>query len=137
LAVPLRVGLSVPIFARGRQRISTTIPNGKMRIFMPLKKVFKILFVFYFITLAVIPCYDKDECGNETELTQVSQQNEKTPDLCTPFCICSTCVTFFEPTSPVNSTAFIAVVNSSYSQQTDSKAISISIPVWQPPKLSC
>ncbi len=102
-----------------------------------MKKLVCILFSVYFISLAIIPCGDKDDC-NEYKQVQTSQTDHKeqhSDEACTPFCVCSCCATLFlikdfHPTiTQVNST------NTVYRSHPEFKTSSAIIPIWQPPKL--
>lgn len=60
-------------------------------------KYFALIFLLYFVALAILPCGDRHlECNNTTHET-VSHQNQSTPngrhDLCSPLCTCGCCGT--------------------------------------------
>ncbi len=110
--------------------------NFKICIFVSLKKAFYILFCFYFISLAVVPCGDKDDCNeiihNETSQNTGDHQDES----CTPFCVCSCCATHFVVIPFQEIGTQIAEINSIYTVQPESKISSAIIAIWQPPKLA-
>jgi hypothetical protein len=103
-----------------------------------LKRAFYILFSIYFISLAIVPCGDKDDC-NEIKHEQCSQSDNKEPhsdEACTPFCVCSCCATHFVVKSFQSLQNQIAVINTVYTVHPESKTSAAVIPIWQPPKLA-
>lgn len=108
----------------------------KILIFASLKKVFYILFCFYFISLAVMPCEDKGDC-NEIKHNQTSQNTENHQDeICTPFCICSCCGTHLFIKDFETTLNQIATINTIFTVHKESKISSAVIAIWQPPKIS-
>jgi len=105
-----------------------------------LKKAIYILFTFYFIALAVLPCTAKDDCADESGVvangTQQHQENDQ-DECCTPFCVCSTCAAHFLIQDFCPSLEQSTVVNSVYTVQKDAEICSAIIPIWQPPKVVC
>ncbi|HRG02361.1 MAG TPA: hypothetical protein PKZ75_14680 [Bacteroidia bacterium] len=101
-----------------------------------MKKAFYILFCFYFISLAVMPCGDKDDC-NELKHEQTSQNSgDHQDEVCTPFCVCSCCATHFVVKPFQSIQTQIAVINTVYTVHPESETSTAVIPVWQPPKLA-
>lgn len=110
----------------------------KILIFVKLKKAFYILFSFYFISLAMIPCGDKDDC-NEMKHEQTAQNNggeQHSDEACTPFCVCSCCATHFVVKPFQSIQTQIAVINTVFTVHSESETSTAVIPVWQPPKLA-
>ncbi len=101
-----------------------------------MKRAFYIIFCFYFILLAVIPCGDEGEC-NEVKHEQTSQNSgDHENEICTPFCVCSCCATHFvvKPFQTIHTQ--IAEINSKYIVHPESEISTAVIVIWQPPKLA-
>ena len=95
-----------------------------------------ILFCFYFLSLAVLPCGDKDDC-NEIKHEQTAQNNEDHDhEICTPFCVCSCCATHFVMRPFQYTQNQVVVINTVYTVHPESETSTAIIPVWQPPKLA-
>lgn len=98
------------------------------------------LFTAYLLVLMVMPCNEHEaESNAKQELTQGNDNHSHKDDeldLCTPFCICNSCVAaiilqsqfeinFFIPATPGSKTSnFYKSVNSQFHGS-----------IWQPPKL--
>jgi hypothetical protein len=106
-------------------------------IFVQLKRALYILFCFYFIYLAAMPCGDKGDC-NEINPTaaQSTHQEEHQDEMCTPFCICSCCATHFLVKDFPPTLKPVAVINTVYTVHKESKISSAIISIWQPPKIA-
>lgn len=101
-----------------------------------MKKAFYILFCIYFLSLAVMPCGDKEDC-NELIHEQTSQNTgDHQDEVCTPFCACSCCATQFVVKSFQSVHTQIAEINTIYTVHPESKPSTAVIPIWQPPKIS-
>jgi hypothetical protein len=103
-----------------------------------LKKAFYILFSLYFITLAAIPCGDKDDCNepNCTTQTAQNQHEDHQDEACTPFCVCSCCATHYVNNSATNQIVIASIEVKSYHDAPTSKVMGAVLPIWQPPKLA-
>lgn len=106
-------------------------------------KLFWLIFSFYILTLAVIPCCGNENCTKEVSTT-ISQnsnpnQHKHQSEQCTPFCSCALC-----PAS-----AFYQIINSikfkekivSFEREIQLSLYSFiyskefSSTIWQPPKI--
>lgn len=104
-----------------------------------MKKVFHILFSLYFITLAFIPCGDKEDCSafKQSETSQQEHKQDHSEELCTPFCVCSCCATpFLIVKDFYSSLQQIEIINIVYTEHKESKTSTPIISIWQPPKIS-
>lgn len=103
-----------------------------------MKKAFHILFCIYFIALVIVPCGDKDDCNeiNHSEISQTTDHQEHSGELCTPFCSCACCATHFISKDFHSAVSIVAVINTVYTVHKESKISSAIIPIWQPPKLA-
>jgi hypothetical protein len=64
--------------------------------FDPVKKVFTLIFSFYLLALAVMPCSDKDDCkylsaDQSTFTTTDHSDHDSDTEHCSPFCMCACC----------------------------------------------
>jgi hypothetical protein len=104
-------------------------------------KLFTLIFSFYMLGLSFLPCADVDECNNNFEtMASIGVGHEKhshDKEDCTPFCVCSCCATsiFFAPSvqHKIENKLF---QNTVYPLYKISYSSSISLSIWQPPKLS-
>ena len=93
------------------------------------------------LALSCLPCADGDiqaasNDGIKTEVAHSQQQDEDHEDACSPFCQCICCAGV-----SVNHIVTIAIVPApqasiNHSSFHNSSIAEVSIPVWQPPKLS-
>ncbi len=109
----------------------------KFHIFVWLKRIFYILFAFYFAALAFTPCSDKEDCNEVNhEQTAQNQNHEHQDEACTPFCVCSCCATHVVNTTFQNQFVIASIEVSSYREIPTSKVQGAVLPIWQPPQLS-
>ncbi len=104
-------------------------------------KLLSFLLAFCFLSLAVIPCSDKDNCEN-TPMKTIShvqstpnQDTQHEDGLCSPLCMCHCCggVTIIYEQPFDFAVNYPSVKNSIYSESSISE---IAYPIWQPPKIS-
>lgn len=106
---------------------------------MQLKKLFHILFSFYFIALAFIPCGDEEACSalKQSETSEQSHKEDHSEEFCTPFCVCSCCSSpFLIKKDFYSSLQQIEITNTVYTVHEESKTSTPIISIWQPPKIS-
>lgn len=105
-------------------------------------RIISILFSFYMLWLALVPCHDKEdamEWNTATDFFTVDNHSQHAQDIetCSPFCVCSCCgqtvaiqmfhSTFLKPfVSPKAQESFVL----------DNYLPSFSASHWQPPKIS-
>lgn len=103
-----------------------------------LKRAFYILFAFYFLSLAVVPCSDNEPCddGCGTEMTHHESENDHSEETCTPFCVCSCCAAHIVVNTIDNQIVIASIEVRSYCETPTSKVQGAILPIWQPPKLA-
>jgi hypothetical protein len=105
--------------------------------FVPLKKIFCILFPIYFIALVVMPCSDKENCNGiyPTQLSQLNHHAEHSDEICSPFCVCACCATHFLVNDFLPVLNQVSVINTIYTDHNVAQTSSTIVSIWQPPKL--
>ncbi|WP_353959039.1 DUF6660 family protein [Mucilaginibacter myungsuensis] len=105
-------------------------------------KCLAILFSFYMILLAVLPCRDMDDFGGSektfTTITKSHSADEKAgKETCTPFCTCACCSTV-RTITPYHPTISICVqeVKQKFGRPEVPALLEQSLSVWQPPQIS-
>ena len=106
--------------------------------FVPLKKIFHILFSIYFIALVVVPCSDKDDCDevNSTQVSQTTHHEDRSNEVCSPFCVCSCCAAHFLVKEFRPTLNQIAIISTVYTIHKESKTSAAITSIWQPPKIA-
>jgi len=104
-------------------------------------KLLAFVMAFLILALSCLPCADGDvqtvSIDNiKTEVGHSEQEDNDHEDACSPFCHCICCAGV-----SVNHVMAIAIVPASqssinHSSFHNSSIAEVSIPVWQPPKLS-
>jgi hypothetical protein len=105
-------------------------------------KFFTLIFSFYLLALAVMPCSDKDDCNymsadQSTLATTDHSDHDNDTENCSPFCLCACCgqsiSSTFYPTALYNLTPVptqdIPVYNAPFVSE-------VYLSIWQPPKIS-
>jgi len=105
-------------------------------------KLFTLIFSFYLLALAVLPCSDKEDCkymGSEqtTFSTTDHSDHEQDTEHCSPFCMCACCgqtcgFIYYQTDLGLNfptTSQKIVVYQSSFVSE-------VSFSIWQPPKIS-
>jgi hypothetical protein len=108
--------------------------------FAPMK-LFWLIFSFYILALAAIPCCESDKCVKEinTTISQNPNHNQHQSELCTPFCSCALCPAsaFYETINLIKfrerNISFEREIQVSLYSFIYTKEFSSTI--WQPPKL--
>ena len=102
-----------------------------------MKKSLHIIFIFYLITLALVPCVDSASFSDlNCEKVQQAENGNQHDEICTPFCVCSCCSSQVVMNSFPKVISGIALTLPDYIIQKDSKISSAIISIWQPPKLA-
>jgi len=110
-------------------------------------KFFAVIMAFLVLTLSCLPCADdafamnigkvkSDSYRMEAIQQQNQQDNPDHDDACSPFCHCTCCAGF-----PVNNNSFavsslVIFCSKSFASYLPDNTIEVSLPVWQPPRLS-
>jgi hypothetical protein len=104
-------------------------------------KYLTIIFSFYMVILAVLPCRDRDDFADMVK-SYTSIQNSHSGDekagqeTCPPFCTCACCSTVRTLTPQLTTTTiFIQQVSRTYSEAPVHAVREQSISIWQPPRL--
>jgi len=103
-----------------------------------LKNFFYIFFCFYFIALTAKPCADKANCNEfkQTEMSKHDHQEKHADEICTPMCVCACCATNVVINDYPSTIIELTEMKTVYRVQKDSKISSITLSIWQPPKLA-
>ncbi|PZR23787.1 MAG: hypothetical protein DI539_02105 [Flavobacterium psychrophilum] len=104
-----------------------------------IRQIFTILLTVYLLFLMAMPCSDEHESANEQNyISQSSDNSTHADELCTPFCICSSCIASFVH-QPSFEFDFI-IPQSVYNNRTQSFYQSVKSSffgsIWQPPKIA-
>ncbi|MCK6541163.1 hypothetical protein L6Q79_00615 [bacterium] len=115
---------------------------GGLPYICSVKKILTLIFSFYLLALAVMPCSDKDDCkyhGSEQSTFATTDHSDHDSDTenCSPSCMCACCgqsmTNIFYPTALYNLTPFASqdflVYNASFVSE-------VYLSIWQPPKIS-
>ena len=100
-------------------------------------KFFCLIFAFYTLSISVMPCndvHDKAESSIST-VAEAQDHHQDHNDICSPFCICSCCQSFFALTSFPDVAIYSFTGSSNFSFYTEKFYSSSSASIWQPPKL--
>jgi hypothetical protein len=105
-------------------------------------KLFTLIFSFYLLALAVMPCSDMEDCNypsadQSTFATTDHSDHDSDTENCSPFCMCACCgqsiTNIFYPTALYNPTPVvkqdIPIYNASFISE-------VYLSIWQPPKIS-
>lgn len=105
-------------------------------------KFFTLLFSFYMLVLAVMPCSDIEDFHTSVSKSSISpskhSDDESKTDHCSPFCICACCgqsisnifySTYYNSFTPIETLMEYPIHNTSFISEVFS-------PIWQPPKIS-
>ncbi len=102
-----------------------------------IKSILTLVFAFYMLAMALIPCADVCDDGHEvtTSINSAQEHHEEHSDLCSPFCSCSCCasqITFahFQSLEIIKNSVVRSFITLN---QVFHHSIYFSI--WQPPKL--
>ncbi|MBK6819564.1 MAG: hypothetical protein IPH78_07780 [Bacteroidetes bacterium] len=107
-----------------------------------MKKVLTLLFSFYLLALAVMPCSDKDDCkymsaDQSTYTTTDHSDHDSDTENCSPFCMCACCGQTFSSSFTNYSLALhVPVSVEKFPLYNASFASEVYLSIWQPPKLS-
>ena len=102
-------------------------------------KILSFIFAIYFLTLAIIPCGNKECSDNGKKSTVLVQSNScqdtnHEDEVCSPLCMCHCCGGVTLVCDIINNTIVLnsTELNSLYSPHNISE---VSISIWQPPKV--
>jgi hypothetical protein len=107
-----------------------------------VKKVLTLLFSFYLLALAVMPCSDKDDCkypsGEQTTFaTTDHSDHDNDTENCSPFCMCACCgQSFSSPFSHYSLSLHVPVSLEKFPVYNASFVSEVYLSIWQPPKIS-
>ncbi|MDR6300266.1 DUF6660 family protein [Mesonia maritima] len=100
-------------------------------------KLLTILFSFYFLGLAVIPCSDSD--SQETDTVSVVSENNNhhssAADLCTPFCQCHCCHVHMLNFAPISFEVLAPEISKEETLHFNNSGIDFSQELLQPPRV--
>jgi hypothetical protein len=105
-------------------------------------KLFTLIFSFYLLALAVMPCSDKEDCkypspDQSSFATTDHSDHDSDTESCSPFCMCACCgqsiINIFYPTALYNPTP---VVKQNFPVYNASFISEMYLSIWQPPKIS-
>ena len=92
------------------------------------------------LVLSCMPCMDEvDAAESKTTIeisTTTNQQEHSDEDNCSPFCTCSCCASCVFISHSVLLTQIILSATEKKADHLPAAISEISLPVWQPPKLS-
>ncbi len=102
-------------------------------------KFFALIFTFYMLGLACLPCSDIDECITKTDTTITNHSNQhghnKVVKHCSPFCICACCATSIVFHKIVNYTTHkVTIISVKYPFYPNFYLTHSTSNIWQPPK---
>ncbi len=105
-------------------------------------RITSLFIAFLVLVLSCIPCRDVSAMGNNIPVTTISQgqlahhpNKGEIGDLCSPFCTCSCCKVMSEVSLLLQLELIKPVVSVEYNIAVAGEVISLSLSVWQPPKL--
>ena len=102
-------------------------------------KFFATLFSLYILFLVAFPCADKPD-GNMLQKTEISKSSTSSsmPDLdqCSPFCVCSCCVSGIIHQVFVLSFDNLTVTHYRFPELVQSFHFARFASIWQPPQLN-
>jgi hypothetical protein len=104
-------------------------------------KCFAVMFSFYLLALAIMPCTDNEHhvhAADELAVPSAGDNNTTTQhtEKCSPFCICSCCGTSLA-IHDFQTTASVPQHADTQKTMYQSNFISeVSFPIWHPPKFS-
>lgn len=107
-----------------------------------VKKVLTLIFSFYLLALAVMPCSDKDNCqyqsaDQSTFATTDHSDHDSDTENCSPFCMCACCGQFFSsPFSHYSLSLHVPVSLEKFPVYKASFVSEVYLSIWQPPKIS-
>ncbi|HEY1166770.1 MAG TPA: DUF6660 family protein [Chitinophaga sp.] len=106
-------------------------------IFTPVRLTAFILCLLVLV-LGCIPCADANACASDTQQTisQTTNQGHDHHDICSPFCICSCCAGFSFNQPFIEIETFLPQQGVDHDTYYIASLIEVSLPIWQPPRLS-
>lgn len=115
---------------------------GGLPYICSVKKILTLIFSFYLLALAVMPCSDKDDCkyhGSEQSTFATTDHSDHDSDTenCSPSCMCACCGQTFRNSFTFYSLALHIPVSSYKFPIYNASFISeVYLSIWQPPKIS-
>lgn len=88
-----------------------------------------------------MPCGERDICTDDCCKTEIAQQqtgqeDERSDETCSPFCVGSCCAPHLLNQDFQAPLTQIVIVNTVYTQHQIAELPEVSLPIWQPPKLA-
>lgn len=105
-------------------------------------KLFTLIFSFYLLALAVMPCSDKEDCkypstDQSTFATTDHSDHDSDTEHCPPFCMCACCGQSFNCSFVSYSLSLhIPVSVEKFPIYNASFVSEVYLSIWQPPKIS-
>ncbi len=107
-----------------------------------VKKVLTLLFSFYLLALAIMPCSDKEDCkyqiaSQSTFATTDHSDHDSDTENCSPFCMCACCgQSLSSPFTNYCLPFHVSISLDKFLVYNTSFVSEVYMSIWQPPKIS-